>query len=307
MARRLAQRQIEAQQPLAKQIVEQKLESTVKERFETEIDTQLIEMQNYLYRNLINPLTVLELEPTPVEMRSTEDRMVMRYRVAGRDQLAAHTTRPAGRNDCLMSMQIHESAFNNILNRLDLNGNRYTVDSLRAHLEEVLSLDPSGAEVNVEEIEANLEFAPYDPIRIAFEQGEILIEFNLRRLQIGNGKVWKNLTASCAYVPIVEGTKLTLQQNGKGVRISGYRLGARDQIAVRGIFTGMFQDHYSMKLLPKTITDKLHASLAATQFDISEGWIGVSFDDQTQAQLSPNGGTAEQIQTSNSGQQTQVK
>ncbi|MEZ6095344.1 MAG: hypothetical protein R3C03_14130 [Pirellulaceae bacterium] len=298
MARRMAQKQIQAQEPLAKQIVEQKLESTVKQRFENEIDNQLGDMQRYLYHNLIEPLTMLELEPTPVEMRSTDSRMVMRYRLAGRDQLAAYTTRPAGADNCLMSMQVHESTFNNMLNRLNLNGNRYTVDSLREHLENVLGIQPpSGDQEPGSNVDANLMFSNYDPIRVAFEDGEVILEFNLLRLQIGNGKTWKNLTASARYKPVWDGLNLKLQQNGEGVHLSGYRLTARDQIAARTVFTVLFQNEYSLNVLPATLAAKLPAQTEICQFDIVDGWVGLSLDERNQL-LQPQWTNSESILSS---------
>ena len=281
IARNAAKREIDAQQHLAKRHVEQKLESTVKQRFSEEIDTQLNQLQNYLFTNLIEPLTILELEPTPMETRSTSDRMIMRYRLAGRDQLAATTARPAGLEQSLMSMQIHESAINNLLNRMELNGNEYTVEGLRQHLGKMLSLQAETSEEQGETIDATIEFAPFDPIRLSFDNDLVTVEFNLKSLQIGKGKVWKNITASANYQYEINGLKLTFKQDGQGVKVDGHRFNGRDQIAVRSIFTKIFRNDYSLNLLPKGIVEKLDKPMHITQFDIVDGWIGVSFDSQS--------------------------
>ncbi len=302
MARKLAKRQIDAQQPLTKQIVSQKLESTVTERMESEIDQQLSEMQSYLYNNLIKPLTILELEPTPLEMRSTDSRMVMRYRLAGRDQLAAHTTRPAGLDDCLMSMQIHESAINNMLNRLNLNGQSFSIESLQAHLNEVLGINMNSTDTeSLGKVDAFLEFAPYDPIRLSLENGNVEIELNLKRLQIKNSKVWRNLTARATFVPQVNGLGLQLVQDGRGIFVNGNpKLSGRDQIAVCGVFAVLFENQYQIQLLPATIANKLPATTGISQFDVAEGWVGISIDDHNILDsYSPTASTLQHISDSN--------
>ncbi len=281
IARNAAKREIDAQKHLTKRHVEEKLASTVKQRFTEEVDTQLSQLQNYLFTNLIEPLTILDLEPTPMEMRSTADRMIMRYRLAGRDQLAATTARPAGLENSLMSMQIHESAINNLLNRMELNGNEFTVDGLREHLSNRLSLQSVANENQAEAIDATIEFAPFDPIRLSFDNDLVTVEFNLKSLQIGKGKVWKNITASANYQYTIDGLKLTFKQDGQGVKVDGHRFNGRDQIAVRSIFTKIFRNDYSLNLLPAGIVDKLNQPMHVTQFDIIDGWVGVSFDNQT--------------------------
>lgn len=283
LVRRIAEKEIQAQQPATKQHVEQKLASTVKQRFEEETDAQLYQLQDYLVRNLIEPLTMLELEPVPIEMRSTEDRMIMRYRLAGRDQLAASTARPAGLDNSLLSMQVHESVINNLINRLELNGNEFTLISFREHLAQTLGVQPTSEDDSDEGdgIEANIKFAPYDPIRLSFEEDRILVEFNLKHLQIGKGKKWTNITASAKYRYEINGLKVTLEQDGEGVVLEGRNFNIRDQIAVRSIFTKIFRNDFTFSVLPQGIVDKVATPMHITQFDIIDGWIGISIDDQS--------------------------
>ncbi len=280
LTRRIAEKEIQAQQPAAKQHVEQKLASTVKQRFEEETNAQLYQLQTYLVKNLIEPLTMLDLEPVPIQMRSTEDRMIMRYRLAGRDQLAANTARPAGLDNSLMSMQIHESVINNLINRLELNGNEFTLKSFRDHLGQILGVQPiQGDSHDDEEIEAKIRFAPFDPIRVSFENDRILVEFNLKHLQIGKGKKWENITASAKYKYTIDGLRVTLEQDGEGVMVSGRKFNIRDQIAVRSIFTKIFRNDFAFSVLPPAIVDKTDTPMQITQFDIIDGWVGISIDD----------------------------
>lgn len=275
VARRIAERKIAEQTPQVERYTRRKLETAIKQRFNTEIERQLSEMQQYLYSNMIQPLTALELEPTPLEMRSTDERVIMRYRLAGFDQMGGSTARPRGLQNSLLSMQIHETSINNLLNRIDLNGEEFTADELTSHLANVFGWQSGEAS---QAHDATFEFAHFDPIRVTFSQGSAAVQLNLKRLRIGNGKTWKNLTATCNFIPQSEGGKIIFVQDGSGVALSGHRLGLRDQVAVRAIFTALFKDQYELPILPKNIAQKLGPSAIITQLELNDGWIGLSVD-----------------------------
>lgn len=275
VARRVAERKIAEQSPQVENYTRHRLESAIKQKFNTEIENQLSEMQSYLYSNMIEPLTALELEPTPLEMRSTDSRVIMRYRLAGFDQMGGNTARPRGLQNSLLSMQIHETALNNLLNRIELNGNEYTAQELTAHLANVFGWQSTDS---AQSRDATFEFAPFDPIRVTFAHGSAAVQLNLKRLRIGNGKTWKNLTATCNFIPQAEGGKILFVQDGSGVELTGHRLNLRDQVAVRAIFTALFKDQYELPILPKNIAQKLGPSATITQLELNDGWIGLSVD-----------------------------
>jgi hypothetical protein len=275
VARRVAERKIAEQSPQVENYTRHRLESAIKRKFNTEIENQLSEMQSYLYSNMIEPLTALELEPTPLEMRSTDSRVIMRYRLAGFDQMGGNTARPRGLQNSLLSMQIHETALNNLLNRIELNGNEYTAQELTAHIANVFGWQSTDS---VQSRDATFEFAPFDPIRVTFAHGSAAVQLNLKRLRIGNGKTWKNLTATCNFIPQAEGGKILFVQDGSGVELTGHRLNLRDQVAVRAIFTALFKDQYELPILPKNISQKLGPSATITQLELNDGWIGLSVD-----------------------------
>src|SRR5207302_10806599 len=79
---------------------------------------------------VFEPLTQLHLEPTAVDLQTTADRLIARYRVAARDQVSAHTPRPQAPGDSMLSVQIHESALNNVLDKLHLQGRRVELHEL---------------------------------------------------------------------------------------------------------------------------------------------------------------------------------
>ena len=78
----------------------------------------------------------LLLDPTVLSAKTTERRFEMRIRLAGPDQLGGHTPRPQAPSDSLASVQIHESLLNNMLERLELNGQTFDLAGLNRRLSE---------------------------------------------------------------------------------------------------------------------------------------------------------------------------
>ncbi len=277
VARRMASRQIAEQTPQANRMVEQKLQTEVTGRFEEQIDAHLYDLQDYLSSALIQPLSALELEPTPIEMRSTDDRIIMQYRMAGRDQLAAGSARPMGQQNSLMSMQVHESLINNVLGRIDLAGQTFTGAGLSEHLAQVFGQQAAASDQAATR-DFQLEFASYDPVAIHLNDGAAVVELNIRALKVGKGKTWRNLIVQATYVPVVEGSRLRMVQDMSGISLKGSRLSFRDQAALRAIFTAMFRGEYEISLIPEGITQRLNSPLVMNQFDLADGWLAMSVD-----------------------------
>ncbi len=286
IARRVAQQQIDAQSGQAESIVKHRLESTVKQRFDSEIENQLDELQQSMSQGLIQPLVALDLEPTPLELRTTDDRVVMRYRLAGIDQMAADSARPRGLQASLFSMQIHESGLNNLLNRIELNGNQFTASELSRHLSEVFGTEEIAPNEALD-VDATLEFAPFDPIRISLRHDDIRIELNLRKFQIGKGKVYKNIRVTARYVPTIEGGRLLLVQDETGISLESKYLEFRDQLAVRPVFNSLFKLSYEVDLVPKHLSAKAAYPLTISQFEVTGGWLGMSIDFEPAALKTP--------------------
>ncbi|MDB4778046.1 hypothetical protein OAG68_01160 [bacterium] len=279
VARRIAQNKIRESSPMTDQYTRQKLESGAKEQIESEVQTQLSQVSDYLFVNMLQPLIALELEPTPIEMRTTDERIVMRYRLSGRDQMAAHTARPRALANSLMSVQLHESVFNNLLDRIEISGRSFTAQELNDHLMTVFR-SPQAAGSKEMDHDANFEFAPYDPMRIEFRGAQVEISLNLKKFRVGKGKTWKNLNVRVLFNPQVEGSKVVLVRDESGVRLNGANLKFRDQVAVRTVFTALFRDHYEFNAMPEKFGKKFgETPLAISQLVLNDGWLGLSFDD----------------------------
>lgn len=283
VARKIARNKIQESAPMTDLYTRRKVEAGAKEQMESEVQSQLAKVSDYLFANFLQPMIALDLEPTPVEMRTTTDRIIMRYRLAGRDQMAAHTARPQALANSLMSFQLHESVFNNLFDRIEIAGRSFTAEELTDHLMNVFGSQQAAGSDQLNH-EANFEFAPYDPIRVEFNEGQIELSLNLKKFRVGKGKTWKNLNVRATFNPQVKGTKLYLLRDESGIRLKGANLKLRDQVAVRTVFTALFRDHYELNVLPENFGKQFGSNtMEISQLVLNDGWLGLSFGDSPEA------------------------
>ncbi len=99
-------------------IANQRIRSQVGAEIDNQVDERLGEATDQLSRMVLGPLGKLQLDPKVMDMRTTEQRLLARYRLAGDWQLGAFTPRPRALSSSLMSVQVHQSALNNTLEQL---------------------------------------------------------------------------------------------------------------------------------------------------------------------------------------------
>ena len=293
VARRIASNKIAEQAPATKRYAQQQLEAQAENIFDQEVENMLNDLETSLTNNLLHPLIAMDLDPDPVEISTTKERINMRYRLAGRDQMSASTARPRGVASSLMSMQIHESAINNTLSRFDVAGKKFTTEELIDYLNQTfgegfVQVDSS------KQKPAKFEFAPFDPVRVQFEEQAISIVINLRSFQIGKGKRWKNLVIKSTYDPqVIGGFNIGMTQSKEGLRIKGKRLNVGDQLAIGVICEVMFPEQLQIAMMPGQLAQQLKVAQAETsQFVVSNGWLGISLDDPPMAYPQQNLGQA---------------
>ena len=311
LARRAASQKIEQQAPKAKQLVQTKVERQASERMQEQVEQQLHLLRKQTYERVLQPLLALELEPEPVQMSTTHSELIMRYRLAGRDQMAANTARPAEPVGSLCSCQVHQSALNNAIARLELNGNKFTAVELKEHMRQVLGfagqpVDPQAVDAG-DEPPAQFEFAPFDAIRVGLNEQALTIQLNLRSLKIGEGKGkgWQRLSVTASYVPRVEGGKIVLEQAESGLRLKGKRLRFRDQVAIRTVCEVLFQPSYEITVLSPKFRQRVGGDVMLSQLVMTDGWLGLSIDDaRQQAATQAVGGRVGEAKRSSAARRT---
>ena len=286
VARRLAEKKLREDQPETNRLFRNKVTSSAESRVEQEVDKGLAQLRNYGYNNLLQPLISMDLEPEPLELQTTYNQLIMRYRLAGHDQMAANTARPRDSGNSLLSFQIHQSAINNAIARIGLKGETFTGKELQEHMRQVFGL-PHYEKISDEreQKKAQIKFASVDPIHIGFEKDRLAITLNLKSLKIGEkGKRFKNISMKAVYQVQTSGMQVFLTQDDNGTLIRGKRLKLREKAAISTIMKVLFKKNYDFDALPAQFAAKINGqNLEISQLVVANGWIGVSIDDRNSA------------------------
>lgn len=278
IAHRVAKKKLAQQSPTATLMLEQKIRQSASHKLQQGVESQVAQMQAYLKVNLLEPLISMDLNPEALQLATTRNRIVMRYRLAGIDQMASDSPRPADSPYDYLSLQLHQSLLNNTIERIEIESQTFTPESLLQHLSEVIGFNPKNAQ-NDSKHEAKFVFANYDAIRVDFVDGKIRIELNLKSLRVGKGKTWRNITISSTYVPTIIGSQIQLTQEGMiGVKGKRFRIG--DQIAVRAIFNVVLPDSYQFDTVPQRLVSRMKGyALVISKINIADGWVGLTYDE----------------------------
>ena len=258
----------------AQQEIEAKLNTRAKKLLDEQAREAMDDANEQMERRILDPLDRTGVEAIVTGLRTTEDRVVGHYRLAGERQLGGHTPRPWAPDNALLSMQIHESAFNNIVAGLQLDGRQGTVKEIMAELYDTFGREPYVAPDSLPE-EMTLLFADENAVQIKLAETHLEVTLRIAELRTED-RIWRGLTVRNTYAPDPSSLTAPLVRDST-VRLKGERLGIRDQVALRGIFTKLFGDNREFAMLPARLAeDPRMEGLAITQYVIRDGWLGLA-------------------------------
>lgn len=251
-----------------------KISARVQSQIDANIDPRVAKANRVLKERVMSPLKGLELEPLFANLQTTSERASMRVRLAGDEQLAANTPRPAAPGDSLISMQVHESLLNNVVERLNLNGHTFTPAELHQHVSSKLNLKLAPLPESIPQ-DVLLTLAPQDALRLHCEEGLIEMTLAVEDLARGN-EHWPDFVVTVHYKPEMAGLDAWLSREGV-IQLAGPRLNIKAQIALRGIFSKLFPPDRRIPLMPDEVLKhpKL-AHLQVSQFVVADGWLGIA-------------------------------
>ena len=198
----------------------------------------------------------------------------MRLRLAADDELAAFTPRPRAPADSLASMQLHESAINNVLEKLELNGRTATLPELSHYVAGRLNR-PQPWKIDSAQDDVTISFAAKNAVAVRFQNGQAILNLAIARFSKGS-RGWRDFQVRVCYRPQVEGRSAELIRDGT-IQLAGPRLSGTGQIALRGVFSKVFPKNSAWQLTPQRfLNDANMADVAHHQFVIEDGWIGVA-------------------------------
>ncbi len=277
MARHVAEQKQQEQSQKANLIVEQKLRSEFGNRVDQEIQAAVDQGRLWAQQKIVDPFNALELEPMIANMRTTERAALVRYRLAGLDQNASNTMRPQSLPGSLVGVQIHESAINNIINRVEINGRTFTAPEFMQHISAILGrTDVELGDGEYEDVK--FQFASRDSVRFDFDEDRIAITLRIKRLQIGRTGHWKNLSVTAWYFPRATGLHIDMVLDpDRAVSLAGQDLSFGDQLTVRTVFNALFKPDFDFPLLPPDLASRPAAQgIGVTQIVLVDGWAGLS-------------------------------
>ena len=260
LVRSIALQQHDQQAGMAKSVVEQKLEERISRQLDEHVQQKLMTAERRLQEKVLLPLRKLDLDPVPVDMQTTAQRLIVRYRLAGDDQLSAHTPRPQAPGGSLMSMQMHESIVNNAIEKLKLAGRRSTIEEVVREVAAAMGRD----EIELPEDfpgDIVVEFAADDPLRVEFQDGSISLKLRISELAGGPGR-WHDFSVEVKYSPEAEGLDMRLSRSGDSENVilidslePDRRLTLGDRIVLRSIFTKVLSKNRKLPLMPAAVKD----------------------------------------------------
>lgn len=283
LIRAIARNQYESSQPAAKIEVEGRIIVRAASELDQQVARRLEQARQALQTKVLRPLQELQLEPTAVDLATTADRLIARYRLAAREELSAHTPRPQAPGDSMLSVQIHQSAFNNVLEQLHLEGRRVELTAL--YREMAARFSPQTTIHVPEDLPENVyvTFADEDPVRIDCQQGRVRLTIRLAELtQEGTRNRWTHFTVRAYYAPSADQLEANLVREGIIELIGDNRpLPIGQRVALSGIFNKVLSRNRKLSIINQQLAQSPHlADQQVTQFVIHDGWIAVALGPQ---------------------------
>jgi hypothetical protein len=270
LARAVAWGQHDRSSQEANWVASAKLRRMASNRVDEEVERQIADVEEKFQKQWLQPLRRLNLQPVALDMQTTTDELLVRYRLASDAQLGAHTPRPEAPRNSLLSVQVHESALNNTLEQMKLEGQRFEVRELYSKLAD--DFQRSDAQVP-DDIPDGMyvRFADRNAIRVRCDDSRLTVTIRIAELKNGRRKTWRNFAVRAYYVPD------TTQLDASLVRDGGIELAGERDIALLGIFAKVLSKSRPFKLVNEDLAQnpKLQ-DVKITQFTIDDGWVGVA-------------------------------
>lgn len=278
LVRNIARSQHDEKRDEARWEVERKVAIRAKDQLDAEIRPRLAKVADELEKKQSAALRRLGLELVPVSLSTTEERAVARARLAGTQQLGAHTPRPRAPSDSWFSLQVHQSALNNGLEGLALDGRTFTLDQLFAWLAKKLDQPELARQEDLPE-DVRLTFAPKDAVRLVFEDDHVDVHLSFAELRQGSTR-WRNFTVKTSYRPEPDGLA-PLFVRDTGISLSK---GVKNRTVLYGIFSKVLSKNRDLRLLGESLTsDPRVQNLEITQFVVEHGWIALAYSAERKA------------------------
>ncbi|MEM9366816.1 MAG: hypothetical protein AAGD07_12540 [Planctomycetota bacterium] len=275
LVRAIAEDRFRTQRGSAQSIADFKLRSDVATEMDTEMSGRATAAEARLHDWVLGPLGRVELDPRVIDMRTTQDRLIARYRIAGDWQLAAYTPRPRALRNSLLSVQLHQSALNNLLERLLPTKDAESFGSLFLRLTRLFGQPHVELPGDIPS-DASIQFAGTRPMTVEIQDGQAWLTFRVMDLSVDDGPRLRRFIVRAAYRPAVEGMEAHLVREGH-LRISGPGMSIRQRLPVRAIFNKILSPDRTIPLtIPAFANHPAVQDISVQQLELRDGWLNLS-------------------------------
>tara|TARA_R110002049_G_scaffold47902_2_gene138475 strand:- start:3009 stop:6335 length:3327 start_codon:yes stop_codon:yes gene_type:complete len=271
----IAQSRYQSMAPRTNRIASRMMKSQIAETIDQTLEDRITKATERLSHAVVGPLGRMELNPQVIDMQTTSERLLARYRLAGESQLAAFTPRPRAPSASLMSVQVHQSAINNTLEQLVPTGTERSVQQAIIDALEVLGADNVTLPDDLPD-DVTIQFSNTRPITVEIENGQLWVSMKIVRLNKADKLKLSRFIVRAAYKPVINGINISLVRDGH-LRISGAGMSMRERLPVRAIFNKVLSPTREFPLtLPQLVQHQALDGLVITQLELRDGWIGVA-------------------------------
>jgi hypothetical protein len=272
VARDRARDQYAEKQRWVRALTESRVSSEASESLDRETYESMQRAQQRFHDRFTTRFDKSGVKLTTIEMKSTPERLVARLRIASDDQLGSHTPRPRALSDSLASIQLHETAMNNLASTLGLDGQRLTAQEL---VEKLRREFPNMVLKDVEESRRDtvFQFAPKDAIQFRIENGGLEMKIAFDSVEL-DGEAMENVTIHSEYSPAVAGLNADLVRNGS-LGVEG-ELSAAERARLHNIFKQVFPPDQRLEFAHLNLDDHRLDGLMITQLVMEDGWVGIA-------------------------------
>ena len=256
----------------AQQEVSQKAEERIRNQVDTTVRDALARAGGEWQSRIMGPLASGGVSIEPVEMRTTDERLIARARVLHGDALAAYTPRPRAPADSLASIQVHESALTNLVAGLNLAGQRMTAEQFVGRLREFAPGLPTDA-LDEDARDTVIEFAEGTPVTFELTEGKLHIAWEVKELVV-RGRANRDFKVHVYYTPSADGLVATFNHQS-GPYLEGQIRNAQ-RMRLQTIFGKMFPNEGYLELGTEYADDPRLEGLMITQLIIDDGWLGLA-------------------------------
>lgn len=283
LVRAIAESRYHEMSPVSNRMASRKIETQVGSEIEARLNDQIGSATQRLSSLVLGPLAKLRLDPQVIDMRTTSDRLLARYRLAGDWQLAAFTPRPRAPISSLVSVQVHQSAINNTLEQLVPQDEPMEISEVATRAATIFGQSitlPDDLPENV-----TIQFARTRPITVEIEDGKFWVTMRIVRLKQGSRVDLTQFIVRASYVPQVNGLEASLVREGH-LRISGPAMSMRERLPVRAIFNKVLAQSRPLPItVPKLVEHPSMRGLSISQMELRSGWIAIAMSEAQPVQI----------------------